>query len=83
MKALFLHGACFTEFGFASTMLETLKTPIVFQLGSETKSFGDSSGVSEEIKQRCLARMQAWLKLAEAAVAAEFPSFEIAQAWVV
>ncbi|CAE7244095.1 haeIIM [Symbiodinium sp. CCMP2592] len=81
VKGLFLHGACFTEFGFTSTMLETLKTPIVFQLGSETKSFGDSSGVPEEIKKRCLARMQAWLKLAEAAVAAEFPSFEIAQAF--
>ena len=80
IRALFQEGDCLKEFGYTTTMLETLKSPLVFQIGYATKCFGDTAGVSQATQQRCLARMQAWIKLAEAAVACEFPTFEIAQA---
>ena len=42
---------------------------------------GEASGVGDNIIRRCLARMRAWNTLARAAVSAEFPNFEVAQAF--
>ena len=80
IKTLFVNGRCLTEFGYTSTMLTTLQRPVIFHLNGEAKSFGFACGVPEPMKRRCLARMQAWVKLAAAALEAEFPCFELAQA---
>eukprot|EP00959_Pyramimonas_sp_CCMP1952_P140169 2933383-Pyramimonas_sp.AAC.1 len=60
-------------------MLEILKTQVVFVVGNSTYSVGCETGVPEDIINRCLDRMKAYVVLARAALAAEFPSFELAQ----
>ena len=80
IKTLFVNGRCLTEFGYTSTMLTTLQHPVIFHLNGEAKSFGFACGVPEPMKRKCLARTQAWVKLAAAALEAEFPCFELAQA---
>ena len=83
IKALFLNGEVLRQFGYTSTMLDLLQTPLVFHVGSVTKSIGSQAGVSEEIKSCCLHRMQAWTKLAAAALQAEFPACEVGQSFKV
>ena len=83
IKALFLNGEVLRQFGYTSTMLDLLQTPLVFHVGSVTKSIGSQAGVSEEIKSSCLHRMQAWTKLAAAALQAEFPACEVGQSFKV
>ncbi|CAE7328984.1 unnamed protein product [Symbiodinium microadriaticum] len=81
MKALFCGGQIFDRFGFTSTMMKTLAQPMVFQVGAETRCLGDAAGVAADVKTICLQRMQSWIRLAEAALQAEFPEFELAQAF--
>jgi hypothetical protein len=83
IRGLFCEKRCLTIFGFTRTMLETLKTPIVFQVGMKTRSLGSALGVSEAAQDTCLKRMVAFAHLADAAIRAEFPSFELAQAFEV
>ena len=51
--------------------------------GEGVGSIGCETGVPSVVLDRCIGRMQAFLVLARAALAAEFPSFEIAQAYQV
>ena len=51
--------------------------------GGCTGSIGCETGVPSVVLDRCIGRMQAFLVLARAALAAEFPSFESAQAYQV
>ena len=81
INGLFVEGKCLTSFGYTKCMLELLRCPIVFQVGSKTRSLGSADGVPEDVQERCLDRMRAWVCLAKAAVEAEFPSFELAQAF--
>ena len=81
IQALFVHGEVLHRFGYTTTMLETLKKPLVFQCGATTKCFGSHSGVSDALQQKCLKRLQLWVKLASAALQAEFPCFELGQAF--
>ena len=81
IQCLFGEGKCLTCFGYTSSMCELLKSPIVFQLGKDMKSLGSSQGVAPETVDICLGRMRAWLKLAASAIEAEFPHFEITQAY--
>ena len=83
IRGLFCEKRCLTIFGFTRTMLETLKTPIVFQVGRKTRSLGSALGVSEAVQDTCLKRMVAFAHLADAAIRAEFPSFELSQAFEV
>ena len=78
---LFVESRCLHSFGYTTCMLETLQTPVVFQVGAKTCSLGTAEGVGEATKDRCLERMRAWVALARAAVEAEFPSFELAQSY--
>lgn len=80
IRSLFVEGRCATVFGFTSTVLSQLKSPILFHVGKTLKTLG-SSGVDRTILDRCMGRMQAWVKLAAAAIQAEFPNFEICQAF--
>jgi len=81
IRALFIHEEVLRRFGYTSTMLQTLQQPLVFQAGSLTKCLGSESGVSKEIQERCLSRMKIWVRLATEALKAEFPSFELGQAY--
>ena len=81
IRSLFVEGRCATVFGFTSTVLTQLKSPIVFNIGNRMKTLGSSTGVKRAIVDTCLGRMQAWVKLAVAAIEAEFPHFEICQAF--
>eukprot|EP00435_Cladocopium_sp_Y103_P022118 s3625_g5.t1 len=83
IQALFVHGEVLQRFGYTSTMLQTLKQPLVYQLGPLSKCLGSQAGVKQEIKDRCLTRMKIWVKLAKEALEAEFPSFELGQAYKV
>jgi hypothetical protein len=74
------QAKCLTVFGYTSVMLETLRTPVIWQIGNVIHSVGLSGGVPDETIQRCLDRMRSWVLLATAIVASEFPSFEVAQA---
>lgn len=80
IKGLFNDKKVLTSFGYTSTMLQTLRRPVVFQVGQVTRALGSEAGVKQDIQDKCLRRMQAWVKLAESAIRAEFPSHEIAQA---
>ncbi|CAE8641554.1 unnamed protein product [Polarella glacialis] len=70
------QAKCLTVFGYTSVMLETLRTPVIWQIGNVTHSVGLSGGVPDATIQRCLDRMRSWVLLATAIVASEFPSFE-------
>ena len=63
--------------------MSACQLPIVFQVGSKLRSLGTAAGVDNDVRQRCLERMRAWVRLAESALDAEFPAFEIAQAFSV
>ena len=67
-------------FGYTSVMLRILKEQIAWQVGAETCSVGDAGGVPQAIIDRCLDRMKSFVVLARAALAAEFPCWEISQA---
>ena len=57
LNALFVHGACVTSFGYTSTMLQVLKTPLLWNLGSTCYSIGGEDGVMQAVIDRCLTRM--------------------------
>ena len=38
IRALFVEGKCWTSFGYTKSMCESLSTPIVFQIGSKSRS---------------------------------------------
>eukprot|EP00438_Fugacium_kawagutii_P035753 Skav229347 [mRNA] locus=scaffold2596:465700:472220:+ [translate_table: standard] len=75
IQNLFGHGKCLTSFGYTSTVCEMLNQR------RGLKSLGSSSGVQQETINICLGRMRAWVKLAAAAIEAEFPHFEVSQAF--
>lgn len=81
IQSLFVQGKCLTAFGYTSTMCQMLKHPVVFQCGRGMKSLGSMSGVETATINTCLDRMRAWVKLAVAAIEAEFPHFEVMQAF--
>ena len=75
--------ACCSVFGYTATMLEELKSPVVWIVGGETRTLGCDGGVPRSVLDRCLGRMSAWFHLVEKALRAECPSFELCQAFQV
>ena len=71
---------CLTLVGYTQAMLLLLSRPLVWHVGSKLCSVGQHDGVPAAVIERCLAHMRSWIVLARAAVEAEFPSFEVAQA---
>lgn len=69
---------CLSVFGYTRAMLETLRKPLVWNVSGKVQSIGCEGGVPRDIIERCLGRMRCWIKLMQATVAVEFPSFEIA-----
>jgi hypothetical protein len=72
---------CLSVFGYTSVMMNLLREQVVWQIGGTTFSIGFEGGVPADIVDRCLGRMRSYCILARAALAAEFPCFEISQAF--
>ena len=81
ITGLFNDGAALRTFGYTSLMLRTLRDPMVWTSGSRVRTLGNAAGVSDIVIQRCLSRMKCWLVLAKATIEAEFPAFEVSQAF--
>ena len=69
---------CLEVFGYTRSMLDILKSPIVFHVGRAMKTLGGD--IPEEIICRCLERMRCWITLMKATCLAEFPSWELTHA---
>ena len=72
---------CLKLFGYTSTMLQTLSSSTVWHVNGKVCSIGFEDGVPASIIDRCLDRMQSWIRLAKETVAAEFPYFELSHAF--
>jgi hypothetical protein len=68
---------CWTVPGYTKYALQLLSRPQVFFVGNETKTLGGPGHPSKDVCQRCLARMQAWVRLARQVVKSEFPTYEV------
>ena len=79
ITALFVQGKALSCFGYTSTMLQILRQPVVWHLSGKMYSIGAEQGVPEATIEACFGRMRSWVILARASLAAEFPSWEIAQ----
>ena len=74
---------CLNIFGYTSVMLDLLKEHVVWYVNGHMRSIGYERGVPGDVVDRCIQRMRSYVVLARAALAAEFPSFEISQVtWV-
>ena len=77
--SLFDGGKVTQVFGYTSTMLASLRSPMVYEIAGQLRTLGDARGVQGDVIERCLDRMRCWLVLARATIKAKFPSFELAQ----
>lgn len=79
---LFDEGAVFSVPGFTAFAVECLRSVRLIRLrdGSIT-SLGGPGVPDAAVRQRCVARMRAWTKLATEIVKVEFPDYEIFQAF--
>ena len=77
-----LESAGFTNF----TIKHTLSKPVVWKVGGANGVIRSISLTNQELndlKNRCLQRMQAWQLLAMATLQAEFPDFELCNAFCI
>lgn len=70
---------CLDIFGYTSVMMNVLKEYVVWHVNDTSRSIGFEHGVPHNIVDKCIQRMRTYVVLARAALAAEFPSFEISQ----
>ncbi len=81
MRALFIDGLA-VETGFTKMMIEMLRNSVrTLHLKSGLKILGGRESVPDSLLDRCLGRMAAYCKLGEEIISAEFPSFELMQAF--
>ena len=81
---LFLNGGVFHTMGFAEfTIRNTLSKAICWKVRGELRSMSLSGPELDFCKQRCLRRMQAWHRLTMATLAAEFPDFDLCNAFCI
>jgi len=69
---------CLSDMGYTRVMLEQLQTPIVWVIGNQAQSLRPPT---EHEIQTCMGHMRAWLRLAQAEIAAEFPDWEASQSF--
>ena len=69
--------------GFASHMLNQLQKPRSFQPAptQPSRTFGGPGAISDDVAERCLARMRKYASLAAEVTRAEFPHFDILPAY--
>ena len=75
IRSLFQNGLCLTT-GFTQHMLKFLEQPRLIIFRGEPRTLGMRGGAPQEVIKTCLARMQNWVKTAEAVLEAEFPKFD-------
>ena len=81
---LFLKGGVYHTLGFAEfTLRKTLSKPICWEVRGGLRSMSLSGPEVDLCKQRCLRRMQAWHRLTMATLAAEFPDFDLCNAFCI
>lgn len=68
------------NFGYTAHMVHILKHPILLP-GAEVHVVGSEDGLPEGARDRCLKRMSNWVAAVAQTLRAEFPSFEVLQAW--
>lgn len=78
---LFCQDGVLTTESFTNFMLQFLKKPHTVVVDGRPKTFGSPAGVAEAVIKRCLSRMRCWHKVALSVLSAEFPSFEVWQAF--
>lgn len=78
---LFDGKRCLETMGYTKLALEGIKRIMTCQLKGCIISIGTAQGASQEIVDRCLARMCCWTKLSRATLQAEFPSWELLQSF--
>lgn len=83
LDKLFTDQFVWTAPGYTSTTLKFLSTVTHFQVNGMVRSLGGPGQVPDDVKSRCLSRMQAWAKLAAEVVRAEHPDFEVVQCFSV
>ena len=72
------HRRCLSAVGYTRIMLEQLQEPIVWVVGDRPQSLRPPT---EHEISTCMGHMQAWLRLAQAEIAAEFPDWETTQSF--
>ena len=92
IRALFGGGgqpACLTS-GFTGHMLtQVLQRPLLINVpargarGAVLKELGGSQEPSPQLQAECLKRMANWVRLVESTLQAEFPCFEVLQAFAI
>lgn len=83
IDCLFLRRGCLTLDGtYAKFVLDLLQRPRTITLHQPVilRSIG-GGGVHPEVVDRCMARMAAWVRLVMSTIAAEFPSWEVLNAF--
>ena len=83
IDCLFLRGGCLTVDGtYTKFVLDLLKRPHTITLHQPPilRSVG-GGGVHPEVIDRCMSRMAAWVRLVLSSIAAEFPSWELLNAF--
>ena len=67
--------------GFTKHMLDVLGHEYALNLPGEFKLLSSSTGASQDVIDKALSHMSAWVCLTEATLSAEFPAFEIQSAF--
>ena len=83
LRVLFLEGRCVGLPGFTSHMLNQRQKPRSFQPAptQPARTLGGPGAISDDVVERCLARMRKYARLAAEVTRAEFPHFDIPAAY--
>ena len=79
---LFHDEGCFKVSGHVAFVIEWLSKPHFYMVDGEGRCIG-GSGISESAKQEAFAHMRAWTLLAREVLSAEFPDFDLVDAFSV
>jgi hypothetical protein len=83
IDCLFLRGGCLTLDGtYTKFVIDLLNRPHTISLHHPAilRTIG-GGGVHAEVRDRCMSRMAAWVRLAMQTIEAEFPSWEVLNAF--
>ena len=82
VQFLFLEGGC-KNTGYTKVALDNIKNQKTFIVKNKAITVGLNRGLPDAVFKRCLQRMGSWTKIAISVLKAEFPDFELLQAFQV